>query len=217
MKDLNFDDILDKIFREEFPYLISGLSKYKTTKIELPNKRKGSYWGGDVVYYDKRTNTFHARGTSYSLDFRGCLGFIDTEFIDNNGYGYSFDPLFGHKHINQDLLVEFINIIKNYVDIRNRHMLLLSGTNYKFNTHSFLYFQDPFENVLTIYNGKEIVFSELLSEYKGQDKQSLIKNSGYKDLIDSLQNSFELIGDEYNNLYKRVKDLTLTYKLIKDL
>jgi len=217
MKDLNFDETLDNLFRQELPYIMIGLSKYKTTKIQLPKVFDGQYYGAHVIAYDRRTHSIHSPGYSDSVSFQHCLGFKGNIFINENGYGYSFDPLFGHKHINQDLLIQFINIIKDYIEIRNKHMNLFRGENYSLNMNGKYDFNNPFEKVLTIYKDKEVFFCQRLNEFTGRDKKKIINNSGYKNLINSLYFSFESIADEYNTLYKRVKDLASTYRLLEKL
>jgi len=217
MKDLNFDETLNNMFRNEFPYIMIGLSKYKTTKIALPKISNNVNWSANNVYYDRRTHSIHFPGSSYSINFKECLGFQGKIFIDANGFGYSFEPFFGHKHINQNLLIEFIDIIKDYIEIRNRHINLFRGENYCLNNNSKFDYNDPFKNSLTIYKDKEIIFCHTLNENKYTLKAKIIRESGYKDLINSLYKSFESIADEYDALYKRVKGLASTYRLIEKL
>lgn len=218
MKDLNFNETLNNIFREEFPYLIYGMSRFKTTKIELPRVLEGEGWSPHTLFFDKRTNAIHAPGNSSSVDFEDCFGFNKADtFIDRNGYGYSFKPLFGHKHINQDLLLEFINIVKDYTEIRNRHSKLLCGDNYCFDMDQRSDHNNPFQEMLTIYEGKEIVFCNQLADLDTKKRLKLINESGYKDLINSLENSFYLIHNEYKALYNRIKAITTAFKLIEKL
>jgi len=217
MKNLDFDETLDKIFREELPYIMIGLSKYKTTKIALPKFHTGDNGGYGVIHYDRRTHSIHNPGNSSSIRFKYCLGFQDKLFVDENGNGYSFEPLFGHKHINQDLLIQFIDIIKDYINIRNRHMSLFRGENYSFNNHGRQDLSDPFKNTFTVYKNKEIVFCETLESNSYKLAKKIIRDSGYKDLIDSLYQSFESIADEYDAIYKRVKGLASTYRLLEKL
>ena len=218
MKDLN--EILNNIFKEELPYIMIGLSKYKTTKIALPKVFEGQnyvYGNMSYIYYDKPTHTIHHLGRSNSINLKDCLGFQGNIFIDKFGNGYSFNPLFEHKHINQDLLIEFINIIKDYIEIRNKYINLFRGENYSLNNISRYDYNDPFKNSLTIYKDKEIVFCHALNENEYILRKKLIIESGYQDLIFSLYSSFESIIDEYYKLYNRIQDITSTYKLLENL
>ena len=217
MKDLNFDNTLDDIFRQELPYIMIGLSKYKTTKIVLPRVSDNDSCGSSRILYDRRTRSIHNPGNSSSIRLKYYLGFKDKIFIDENGFGYSFEPLFGHKHINQDLLIQFIDILKDYSEIRNRHINLFRGENYYFNYHGRQDLNDPFKNTLVIHKDKDIVFYHELNRSEYQMSKRIIRESGHSNLINSLYQSFESIADEYVALYKRVKDLASTYRLIEKL
>lgn len=196
----NFNTEIEK----EYKFLLKGLSRYKTTKIEIPSKEKAS------LFYKKEYPCIAFNGTTYD-NFLENLLFIDEDVVILRTGEYSLKELKEYKGTISNNYIDFIKFLKRYAKIKKNFYKNLRDKEYiimRYGSQNIYTLEDLYNKDIFLVNKNKFFSIEALYTTSGKE---------YDEIKESLNNKFHKVEKDLIKLIEDMREYNISNKLIHGL